>query len=160
MVLSRFWSVMIAASILYLLAMLATGRLYTVAHVVNGKQGDPVVSTEISANDFQLKDPVRFAVLKTNQPPVLQEGETLYQLTDNGVVQISVGRQRADGIFATCRNTIFELWLPLIGYLTFFSGLLHLLGDSDALHKLARGLTPLFQRVFTGLPSGHRHAGY
>ena len=68
MVLSRFWSVMMAASILYLLAMLATGRLYTVAHVVNGKQGDPLVAAEIPVSDFQRQDPAHFAALQTNKP--------------------------------------------------------------------------------------------
>jgi spore maturation protein SpmA/spore maturation protein SpmB len=160
MVLSRFWSVMIAASILYLLAMLATGRLYTVSHVVNGNQGDPLVVSEILANDFLRKDPVHFAALQANQTGVLQNGDTRYQLTNAGVVQVSVGRQRADGIFATCRNTIFDLWLPLIGYLTFFCGLLHLLDDSNAMGKLARGLAPLFQRIFPDLPSGHPAYGY
>ena len=123
MVLSRFWSVIIAASILYLLAMLAAGCLYTVAHVVNGKQGDPMVVAEIPAMNSSCKDPSHFTALQTNKAAVLQSGDTLYQLTDSGIVQVSVGQQRADGIFATCRNTIFDLWLPLIGYLTFFCGL-------------------------------------
>jgi spore maturation protein SpmA len=160
MVLSRFWSVMMAASIVYLLAMLATGRLYTIAHVVNGKQGDPMVVAEMTANDFQQRDPGQFAALQTNKPAGLQSGDTFYQLSESGVVQVSVGRQRADGIFVTCRNTIFDLWLPLVGYLTFFCGLLHLLGDSDAMVKLAKVLTPLFQRIFPGLPSGHPAYGY
>jgi spore maturation protein SpmA len=151
---------MIAGSVLYLLAMLATGRLYSIAHVVNGKQGDPLVVAEVAANEFQLKDPARFAALETNKLAVIQSADTLYQLTDSGVVQVSIGRQRADGIFVTCRNTIFDLWLPLIGYLTFFCGLLHLLADSNAMEKLARVLTPLFQRIFPGLPSGHPAYGY
>src|SRR5512133_1277837 len=151
MVLSRFWSVMMAGSILYLLAMLATGRLYTVAHVVNGKQGDPRLVAETPATDFRLKDPALFAAMQTNQPAAIQSGDTLYQLTDSGVVQVSVGQQRADGIFATCRGTIFDLWLPLVGYLTFFCGLLHLLSDSNAMEKLAGVLTPLFRRIFPGL---------
>jgi spore maturation protein SpmA/spore maturation protein SpmB len=160
MVLSRFWSVMMAASILYLLTMLATGHLYTVSHVVNGNQGDPLLVAEMPANDFQLKDPIHFSALQTNKAGIIQSGDTRYQLTDGGVVQVSVGRQRADGIFATCRSTIFELWLPLIGYLTFFCGLLHLLDDSDAIEKLARVLAPLFRRIFPGLPSGHPAYGY
>jgi spore maturation protein SpmA len=151
---------MIAASILYLLAMLATGRLYTVSHVVNGRQGDPLIVAEIPANAFQLKDPVHFDALQTNKAGVVQIGETQFQLTDGGSVQVSVGRQQADGIFGTCRNTIFELWLPLIGYLTFFCGLLRLLDDSNAMQKLARVLAPVFQRIFPDLPSGHPAYSY
>ncbi|MFO1499198.1 MAG: nucleoside recognition domain-containing protein [Verrucomicrobiota bacterium] len=160
MVLSRFWSVIVAASILFLLGMLGAGRLYTIAHVVNGKQGDPVLVSETPVDEFKLREPVVFAMLRTNQPPAVQSGDTLYQLTENGIVQVSAGRQRADGIFPTCRNTVFDLWLPLIGYLTFFSGLLHLLSDSDATEKLARILTPLFRRVFPELPCGHPAYSY
>lgn len=160
MVLSRFWSVMIVGSILYLMVMLATGRLYTIAHVVNGKQNDPLVVAEIPAKDFSLQDPAHFAALQTNKAAGLQIGDKVYQLTDNGMVQISDGRQRADGIFVTCKNTILDLWLPLIGYLTFFCGLLHLLGDSNAMQKLAKFLTPLFEKIFPDLPSGHPAYGY
>lgn len=160
MVLSRFWSVMIAGSILYILGLLATGRLYSIAHVVNGKQNDPLVVEEIPMKEFARREPVRFAALETSKASGLQIGETLYQLTDGGMVQVSVGKQKADGIFVTCKNTILDLWLPLIGYLTFFCGLLHLLSDSDAMQKLARMLTPLFEKVFPSLPSGHPAYGY
>ena len=46
-----------------------------------------------------------------------------------------------------------DLWLPLIGYLTFFCGLLNLLNDSNAMARLAKRLTPLFVRIFPR-PSG------
>ena len=160
MVLSRFWSVMIAGSILYILGLLAAGRLYSIAHVVNGKQNDPLVVAEVPVKEFALREPVRFAALETNKAAGLQIGDTLYQLTDGGMVQVSVGKQKADGIFVTCKNTILDLWLPLIGYLTFFCGLLHLLADSDAMQKLARLLTPLFEKIFPSLPSGHPAYGY
>src|SRR4029077_6313132 len=58
------------------------------------------------------------------------------------------------------RSTIMDLWLPLIGYLTFFCGLLNLLSDSKALERLAGGLTPLFVRIFPELPRGHAAYGY
>ncbi|MCX6290800.1 MAG: spore maturation protein [Bacteroidetes bacterium] len=160
MVLSRFWSVMIAGSILYILVMLATGRLYTITHVVNGKQNDALVVSEIPAKDFSLMDSARYAALEINKTTGIQTGDTLYQLTDNGMIQLSVGKQQSDGIFMTCRNTIMDLWLPLIGYLTFFCGLLHLLSDSDAMRGLAKFLTPLFEKIFPGLPSGHPAYGY
>ena len=160
MVLSRFWSVMIAGSILYLLVLLAVGRLYSLGYVVNGKQNDPLVVAEVPVKEFSLQEPARFAALETNKAAGLQVGDTLYQLTDNGTVQVCVGKQKADGIFVTCKSTILDLWLPLIGYLTFFCGLLHLLADSDAMQKIARLLTPLFQRIFPSLPAGHPAYGY
>src|SRR5215207_1307695 len=91
MVLSRFWSVMIAGSILYILVLLAGGRLYSIGHVVNGKQNDPIVVAEVPAKEFSLREPVYFAALETNKAAALQIGDTLYQLTDGGMVQVSVG---------------------------------------------------------------------
>ncbi len=96
----------------------------------------------------------------SNRSTGFQSGDTLYQLTDNGVIQISKGKQPADGIFITCKSTILDLWLPLIGYLTFFCGLLNLLNDSNALGRLARVLTPLFVRIFPELPRGHPAYGF
>lgn len=151
---------MIAGSILYLLVLLAVGRLYSLGYVVNGKQNDPLVVAEVPVKEFSLQEPARFAALETNKAAGLQVGDTLYQLTDNGTVQVCVGKQKADGIFVTCKSTILDLWLPLIGYLTFFCGLLHLLADSDAMQKIARLLTPLFQRIFPSLPAGHPAYGY
>jgi spore maturation protein SpmA len=87
-------------------------------------------------------------------------GDTLYNLLDNGIVQICAGKQAADGIFPTCKNTIMDIWLPLIGYLTFFCGLLNLLNDSNAITKLARVLSPFFVRVFPELPKGHPAYGF
>ncbi|HQZ43203.1 MAG TPA: nucleoside recognition domain-containing protein, partial [Flavobacteriales bacterium] len=72
----------------------------------------------------------------------------------------SVGKQQADGLFATCRNTIMDLWLPLIGYLTFFCGLLNLLIDSNAMEKVARFLSPVFHRVFPELRKDHPAYGF
>jgi spore maturation protein SpmA len=160
MVLSRFWSFIVAGSILYILILLSTGRMYTIGNVVNGKQGEAIVVSEISASDFQQQDSALFANIAANKATGFQAGETTYRLTDNGVVQVCVGKQQADGLFPTCKNTIMDLWLPLIGYLTFFCGLLHLLSDSNAMHKLAKFLTPLFTKIFPELPKGHSAYGF
>ena len=160
MVLSRFWSAIIVCSLLYIFVLLVSGRLYTIGHLVNGKQNDPLVVSEIPAAELQQRDPALYANIVSNRATGFQSGDSLYQLSDNGVVQVSKGRQAADGIFPTCKNTILDLWLPLIGYLTFFCGLLNLLNDSNALAKLARVLTPLFVRIFPELPRGHPAYGF
>jgi len=160
MVLSRFWSAIIICSVLYIFVLLVSGRLYTIGHLVNGKQNDPLVVSEIPAADLQRQDPVLYTNIVANRATGFQSGDTLYQLTDNGVIQVSKGKQPADGIFATCKSTILDLWLPLIGYLTFFCGLLNLLNDSNALGRLARVLTPLFVRIFPELPRGHPAYGF
>jgi len=90
----------------------------------------------------------------------VQRGDTLYTLNKNGAMVTSVGTQPADGLFATCRNTLTDLWLPLIGYLTFFCGLLNLLVDSRAMEKLARVLSPIFRRIFPDLHKDHPAYGF
>lgn len=160
MVLSRFWTIIIAGSILYILILLASGRIYTIGNVVNGKQNDPVVIAEYDAGEFSQTDSALFGQILASKPGAFVSGERSYTLNDNGVVQLTEGKQQADGIFVTCRNTIMDIWLPLIGYLTFFCGLLHLLSDSDAMDKLARKLTPVFVRIFPDLPKGHSAYGF
>jgi spore maturation protein SpmA/spore maturation protein SpmB len=160
MVLSRFWSFIIALSILYIFYLLAAGRIYTITNVVNGAQHDPILITEYPAAEYRTADTAFYSALAANKTTGLLQGDTLYKLSDKGVVEVYSGRQSADGIFLTCKNTIMDLWLPLIGYLTFFCGLLHLLSDSNALEKLARFLTPFFVKIFPELPKGHEAYGF
>ncbi len=160
MALSRFWAAMVAGGILYVLILLTTGRLYSLSHLVNGRQNDPLVVGEVAAMDLQKSDPALHANVVSNRVAGFASGDRMYFLQDNGVVQITQGRQATDGIFPTCKNTILDLWLPLIGYLTFFCGLLHLLNDCGALARMARVLTPLFTRIFPELPPGHPAFGF
>lgn len=160
MILSRFWSFIIAGSIIYLLVMLSTGRLYTIGNVVNGKQNDPVLISERPVADFQSTDTAFYSALVQAGTNGVQRGDTAYVLNEGGIVQITTGKQPADGIFITCKNTLLDLWLPLIGYLTFFCGLLNLLSSSNALYKLAKVMTPLFVKIFPELPKGHPAYGF
>lgn len=155
MALSRFWSYIIVLSALYIFYMLGTGQMYSLGSMVNGKQNDPTVIAEIEAKQLALTDTALFAALKANKTVASQSGDSTYQLQDNGIVQLTTGKLAADGIFPTCKNTIMDIWLPLIGYLTFFCGLLNLLNDSNAITKLANILSPFFVRVFPDLPKGH-----
>jgi spore maturation protein SpmA len=160
MVLSRFWSFIIACSILYIFILLATGRTYTITNVVNGAQSDPVIVAEFPADEFQTTDTAFYSSLIVDKAAGVQRGDSLYKVTHKGVVEVYHGKQSADGIFLTCKNTIMDLWLPLIGYLTFFCGLLNLLSDSNALGKLANWLTPFFVKIFPDLEKGHPAFGF
>ena len=51
MALSRFWLVIILASITYILVLLFSGQYYSIEYAVNGKKDDPIVR-----NEFYLKD--------------------------------------------------------------------------------------------------------
>jgi spore maturation protein SpmA len=140
--------------------MLGTGQMYTLGSLVNGKQNDPTIVSEMEAKQLQQSDTALFAVLQANKVYANGTGDSTYHLMDNGIIQIAAGKQAADGIFPTCKNTIMDIWLPLIGYLTFFCGLLNLLNDSNAITKLANVLSPFFAKIFPELPKGHPAYGF
>ncbi len=160
MALSRFWSFIFAGSILYIFILLISGKTYTIGNVVNGTQNDPMLVGELTPEMLILKDTSFYSKLTQNKNNYIQKGDSLYKLTDKNSIEIYSGKQAADGIFVTCKNTILDLWLPLIGYLTFFCGLLHLLSDSGAISKFAKVLTPLFVKIFPDLPKGHAAYGF
>ncbi len=160
MALSRFFTIILIASIGWAFFLLLTGNLYSLTGMINGKQGDPAIVAERDSTDQQRMDPLLFALIKEVGGEGYQHGDTLYHLTKSGIVEVSVGSQKADGLFPTCKNTILDIWLPLIGYLTFFCGLMNLLSDSKATEKLSRLLTPLFSKIFPDLPKAHPAYGY
>ncbi len=160
MALSRFWSYIIVLSAIYIFYMLGTGQMYTLGSLVNGKQNDPTIVSEVEAKQLQQTDTALFTALQANKVYANATADTTYHLMDNGIVQIAAGKQAADGIFPTCKNTIMDIWLPLIGYLTFFCGLLNLLNDSNAITKLANVLSPFFAKIFPELPKGHPAYGF
>jgi spore maturation protein SpmA len=160
MALSRFWSYILVGSIGYIFFMLASGQLYTLNSIINGKQNESIIINEIPAQNIAQTDTALFAAIAANKGTAYAKGDTLYKLLDNGNIEIGKGKQAADGIFPICKNTIMDIWLPLIGYLTFFCGLLNLLNDSNAITKLASVLAPFFIRVFPELPKGHAAYGF
>ena len=160
MALSRFWTFIIVCSIAYIFFLLASGRGYSLSGIVNGSQNDPVLIAEYPAGKIQLEDSGLYSSIAAAPGTTIMRTDTSYHLTDKGVIEVYIGKQPADGIFITCKNTIMDLWLPLIGYLTFFCGLLHLLSDSNAISKLAKLLTPLFAKIFPELPAGHPAYGF
>ena len=160
MALSRFWTVIVILSIAWAFYLLLSGKLYSLTGIVNGKQGDEVVITEKDSLQYQTSNPILFENIRLAGDKGFQLGDTLYRLSKTGTVQATYGTQKADGIFPTCKNTILDIWLPLIGYLTFFCGLMNLLSDSKATEKMARFLTPIFSRIFPDLPKGHPAYGY
>lgn len=158
MALSRFWTWMLLLSVSYILTMLFTGRQYSLGSLVNGKQGEPLLVNEIDTMD--LRGSVLLEDLRTADAPSRVHGDTLYQLTNTGTVKAHLGTVQADGLFPTCKNTITDIWLPLIGYLTFFCGLLNLLVDARAMEKLAGFLSPIFHRIFPELRKDHPAYGF
>ena len=157
MALSRFWLVIILGSITYILALLFTGNYYSIEFAVNGKKDDPIVKQEVFFKN--LPQALRDTLQKSKDGRYMQGKDSLYIL-DNNVVRICVGKQQTDGILPTCKNTIFDLLLPLIAYLSFFCGILQLLIDSGASERLAKLLSPIFVKIFPEIPPNHPSISY
>ena len=157
MVLSRFWLIIIIVSVVYVLGALATGNVYSIDHIVNGKRDDAILIKEQYLQ--QLPAPVRDSLAVAKDGRYVLHGATAKQdLTytlDKGVVKITRGKVATDGILPTCKSAIFDLILPLIAYLSFFCGILQLLIDSGASEKLAKLLSPVFVKVFPDVPAKH-----
>ncbi|MFT3885338.1 MAG: nucleoside recognition domain-containing protein [Flavobacteriales bacterium] len=155
---------MLLLSIGFALYMLASGRMYSLGVLANGEQGRPLVVLEkdtIQLRGTQLLRDLRASdhPMLADAPPVMR-GDTAFTLTDRGIVRGIKGSVPADGLFPTCKNTITDIWLPLIGYLTFFCGLLNLLVDAGAMAKLANFLSPVFHRIFPELRKDHPAYGF
>jgi spore maturation protein SpmA len=155
MALSRFWLIIILGSATYLLALLFTGNKYSIEYAINGKKGDPMVVKEMYLNT--LSTPLQDTLKKVKT--LALGGDSLYTV-ENNIVKLSVGKQPTDGILPTCKNTIFDLLLPLIAYLSFFCGILQLLIDSGASERLAKLLSPVFVKVFPEIPANHPSISY
>ena len=149
---------MLILSIAYVLVMLAAGRQYSLGMLINGKHGEALVVSELDTTALQGTAFLRS--LRAAGEEGVAVNDDRYAINGTGTIKITRGKQPADGLFATCRNTIMDLWLPLIGYLTFFCGLLNLLIDSRAMEKLARFLSPIFHRVFPDLRKDHPAYGF
>lgn len=162
MVLSRFWLVIILSSVVYILASLAMGSSYSIDHIVNGKRDEPLLVKEMYL--AQAPADIRDSLAASKDHRYVVKGATAKKDTvytvDNNIVRVTSGKLAADGILPTCKNTIFDLVLPLIAYLSFFCGILQLLIDSGASEKLARLLSPVFIKVFPEVPANHPAISY
>jgi spore maturation protein SpmA/spore maturation protein SpmB len=156
MALSRFWLIIILVSVTYILTLLFTGNSYSIDYVVNGKKDEPLIKKELYLT--QLPTVIQDTLLKAKDHRYTQKDSVF--VLENNMVKIAVGRQATDGILPTCKNTILDLLIPLIAYLSFFCGILQLLIDSGASEKLAKLLSPVFVKVFPEIPANHPSISY
>ncbi|MCS6916763.1 MAG: nucleoside recognition domain-containing protein [Chitinophagales bacterium] len=157
MVLARFFAFLLLASIGWAFVQLLAGQMYSLGPLLNGKQGQPVVIGQWEPH--QVPDSLLEQLRRAGAEGIVRS-DTLLRLNEAGLVEVSYGKQPADGLFPTCRYAVTDLWLPLIGYLTFFCGLMQLLTDSRATEQLSRRLAPFFTRIFPDLPKGHPAYGF
>jgi spore maturation protein SpmA/spore maturation protein SpmB len=156
MALSRFWLSIIIISIIFVLIKLFGGYYYNIDYLVNGKKDESILIRESFLNSLpkNIQDS-----LNANENKEYTVDETTYILNNN-VVKITKGKQNADGILPTCKNSIFDIVLPLVAYLAFFCGILQLLIDSGAAEKLARLFSPVFLKIFPEVPANHPAISY
>ena len=162
MVLSRFWLVIFISSILFIVVSLFSGNSYTIDYVLNGKKDDPILLTEKYINQLPVfikdsieKAPDQTIVINKNE----SDADTTYVFKAK-TVKIYSGVQKSDGLLPTCKNSLLDLIIPLIAYLAFFCGLMELLIMSGAAEKLAKGLSPVFVKIFPTVPKNHESISY
>ncbi len=156
MVLSRFWLAIFISSLLFVILSLFTGSFYSLEYTLTGKKDDLKIVSEkyLSELPAAIQDS-----LKASPSHTLTINDTSF-VYEKSIVKIYHGKQQADGILTTCKNTITDIVLPLIAYLTFFCGLLQLLIDSGASAKLATVISPVFVKIFPEIPKKHPSISY
>lgn len=162
MVLSRFWLTIFIASILFIIIGFSIGNSYSVDYILNGKKDDPILISEKYLNELPkfLQDSIQKNDEKTfviNRDTINADTTYVYK---NQTVKIYSGVQKSDGLLPTCKNSLFDIILPLIAYLAFFCGLMELLIISGAAEILARKLSPVFAKVFPTVPKNHESISY
>lgn len=162
MVLSRFWLAIFVSSILFVIVSLFSGNSYTVDFILNGQKDDPILISEKYIDEVPafVKDSITTAPDNTiiiNRD--LSNPDTTY-VYNKQTVKIYSGKQKSDGLLATCKMSLVDIIIPLIAYLAFFCGLMQLLIDSGAAEKLATVLSPMFVKVFPSVPKNHESISY
>jgi len=162
MVLSRFWLVIFISSIVFVVFSLFSGDSYTIDHILNGKKDDPILVSEKYAEELPtlIKDSIMKAPEQTMIVDVDKSNADTTYVFKNKTVKIYSGVQKSDGLLPTCKSTLLDLILPLMAYLAFFCGLMELLIISGASGKLAKGLSPVFVKVFPSIPKNHPSISY
>ncbi len=123
---------------------------------MTGKKDDLKIISEkyLSELPVPLQDS-----LKASSTHTVVINDTSY-VFEKSVVKMYHGKQQADGLLTTCKNTITDIIIPLIAYLAFFCGLLQLLIDSGASEKLATLISPVFVKIFPEIPKNHPSISY
>jgi spore maturation protein SpmA/spore maturation protein SpmB len=162
MVLSRFWLAIFISSIVFIIIGLFTGNSYTIDYILNGKKDEPILISEKYLNQVPLfiADSIEKAPDKTIVINNIKSDIDTTYVFNSKTVKVYSGAQKSDGLLPTCKNTVLDLIIPLIAYLAFFCGLMELLIISGAAEKLAKGLSPVFVKIFPTVPKNHESISY
>ncbi len=69
-------------------------------------------------------------------------------------------RRIIDGTFESARMGVMDIALPLAGVMTLWLGIMNIGERAGAVGALARLISPLFTRIFPGIPHGHPATGH
>lgn len=162
MALSRFWVAIFVFSILFIFMDLILKNHYSLDNMINGKKDDKILISEHYLNKLPIyiqdsfKNSKSESIVFTNK---IVKKDSIYELKNN-IVKVYFGTLKSDGLLPTCKNSIFDIILPLMAYLAFFCGILQLLIDSGATEKLAKFTSPLFVKIFPTIPKNHESISY
>lgn len=162
MALSRFWLAIFIFSILFIFLDLIMDKHYSLDHMINGKKDDKILIAEKYPSEISR---LIWDSLQKNEDKIFisknlkTQIDTIYE-ANLQTVKVYYGIQKSDGLLPTCKNSIFDIILPLMAYLAFFCGILQLLIDSGATEKLAKFSSPLFVKIFPSLPQNHESISY
>ncbi len=162
MVLSRFWLAIFISSIAFIILGLFAGNHYTIDFILNGKKDEPVLVGEKYLDQLPIfiADSIEKAPGQTIVVNAVESNPDTTYVYKNKTVKLYSGIQKSDGLLPTCKNTILDLIIPLIAYLAFFCGLMEMLIVSGAAEKLAKGLSPVFVKIFPTIPKNHESISY
>lgn len=162
MVLSRFWLAIFISSIAFIVIGLFSGNNYTIDFILNGKKDEPILISEkyLKQVPVFVADSIEKAPEQTMVVNKIETDPDTTYVYKNQTVKVYSGVQKSDGLLPTCKNTILDLIIPLIAYLAFFCGLMELLIVSGAAEKLAKGLSPVFVKIFPAVPKNHESISY
>jgi len=123
------------------------------AQMTTGKSGDTI---QLKKLDTATVDKEFLAKLKTEK--VVKDSDSKTVLHKDG--QILVFRnQSSDGLIETCIVAV-NLCLKLIGFMTFFMGLMSIAEVAGGVRLLSKIIGPFFSKIFPEIPKGHPSLGH
>jgi spore maturation protein SpmA len=155
MALSRIWSVFILIALFTAAVKTAfvSGNSTLFSSMVVGKSKDTITISNIPL--AKAEETIR---TQTDSNRVYKSNGVESKRTGDGMVH-TYRLQQADGLLETCQTAV-NICLKLIGFLTFFMGLLAIAEKAGGIRFLSRIISPFFSRIFPDVPGNHPAMGH
>ncbi len=155
MALSRIWSVFILIALFTAAVKTAfvSGNSTLFSSMVVGKSKDTITISNIPL--AKAEETIR---TQTDSNRVYKANGIETKRTGDGMIH-TYRLQQADGLLETCQTAV-NICLKLIGFLTFFMGLLAIAEKAGGIRFLSRIISPFFSRIFPDVPGNHPAMGH